>query len=241
MKTKYQKENLIEIINKSKNLTDVLRFLNMTILGNNRNTINKYIKLYCIDISHFETTKERYDRISEKNGKLKSIPVESLLFSGSKISSNKLKIKLYKANLKQPVCEECGQDENWRGKKISLILDHINGINNDNRLINLRILCPNCNAALPTHCRGYKFIEKNNEEYQNNHNKYKSKYYTDKQINSRINRRKINRPSYKQLLDEINELGYSGTGRKYGVSDNAIRRWIKFYEKMLSSTDSNCN
>jgi hypothetical protein len=230
MKTKYQKENLIEIINKSKNLTEVLRYLNMTVLGNSRNTIRKYIKLHDIDISHFETTKERYDRISQKNGKLRLIPVENQLFSGSTISSNKLKIKLYKANLKQPICEECGQDENWLGKKMSLILDHINGIHDDNRIENLRIVCPNCNATLSTHCRGYKIIKKDNEEYQNNHNKYKSKYYTDKQIDSRINRRKINRPPYEQLLNEIIELGYSGTGRKYGVSDNAIRKWKKYYE-----------
>ena len=88
MKTKYQKENLIEIINKSKNLTEVLRYLNMTVLGNSRNTIRKYIKLHDIDISHFETTKERYDRISQKNGKLRLIPVENQLFSGSTISTN---------------------------------------------------------------------------------------------------------------------------------------------------------
>jgi hypothetical protein len=38
------------------------------------------------------------------------------------------------------------------GKKMSLILDHINGVNNDNRIENIRIVCPNCNATLDTHC-----------------------------------------------------------------------------------------
>lgn len=42
--------------------------------------------------------------------------------------------------------------------------------------------------------------------------------------------RKVERPPYKQLIEEINELGYCGTGRKYGVSDNAIRKWKKYYE-----------
>jgi hypothetical protein len=35
---------------------------------------------------------------------------------------------------------------------LSLILDHINGVNNDNRIENIRIVCPNCNATLDTHC-----------------------------------------------------------------------------------------
>lgn len=43
--------------------------------------------------------------------------------------------------------------------------------------------------------------------------------------------RKVERPPYKQLLIEVDELGYMATGRKYGVSDNSIRSWIRFYEK----------
>jgi very-short-patch-repair endonuclease len=47
--------------------------------------------------------------------------------------------------------------------------------------------------------------------------------------NSKL-QRKVNRPSYDQLFKDIKELGYSGTGRKYNVSDNAIRKWNKYYE-----------
>ena len=45
--------------------------------------------------------------------------------------------------------------------------------------------------------------------------------------------RKVERPGYEILLNDISELGYVGTGKKYGVSDNAIRKWIRFYEKYL--------
>jgi hypothetical protein len=45
--------------------------------------------------------------------------------------------------------------------------------------------------------------------------------------------RKVERPSYEQLLQEVEELNYSGTGRKYGVTDNSIRKWIKKYEKYI--------
>jgi len=47
-------------------------------------------------------------------------------------------------------CAWCGIDE-WRGQRLVLHLDHINGINNDNRLVNLRILCPNCHSQTPTY------------------------------------------------------------------------------------------
>jgi ribosomal protein S27AE len=87
------------------------------------------------------------------------IPLQDYLKDGSKISSNKLKLKLYKYNVKKRICEKCGQGEEWNGERMSLILDHINGIPNDNRIENLRILCPNCNATLPTHCKGSKFLK----------------------------------------------------------------------------------
>ena len=46
-------------------------------------------------------------------------------------------------------------------------------------------------------------------------------------------RRKVERPPYEQLLAEIAALGYSGTGRKYGVSDNAVRKWVRWYRARL--------
>ena len=47
-------------------------------------------------------------------------------------------------------CSICGQEPEWQGKPLTLILDHINGINNDHSLENLRWVCPNCNQQLDT-------------------------------------------------------------------------------------------
>ena len=126
-------------------------------------------------------------------------------------------------SLKKKECELCGQNENWHGKKMSLILDHINGIWNDNRIENLRIVCPNCNATLDTHCGKQKNKQKN-EEYK--------KMMNEKKLNFYISKRKVDRPEYQILIKEIEKIGYSATGRKYGVSDNAIRKWVKTYEKL---------
>ena len=57
--------------------------------------------------------------------------------------------------------------------------------------------------------------------------------FTEKQIESIKNQRKVVRPSFEELKTLINENGYVGTGKIFGVSDNAIRKWLKSYEKGL--------
>jgi hypothetical protein len=63
-----------------------------------------------------------------------------------------VKRRLFAEGLKEPRCELCGQGEIWRGRPMAMILDHINGVRDDHRLQNLRIVCPNCAATLDTHC-----------------------------------------------------------------------------------------
>lgn len=48
-------------------------------------------------------------------------------------------------------CGICGSEPVWLNKPMILILDHINGVNNDNRKQNLRFVCSNCDSQLPTY------------------------------------------------------------------------------------------
>lgn len=84
--------------------------------------------------------------------------------------------------------------------------------------------CPNCNSTMETHAgkNTKKAIEKREK------NSKQEKYIADKPL---LEKRKVQRPPLDVLKKEIDELGYSATGRRYGVSDNAIRKWIKSYEK----------
>jgi transposase-like protein len=47
----------------------------------------------------------------------------------------------------------------------------------------------------------------------------------------------VTRPSYDVLIRETQELGFSAVGRKYGVSDNAVRKWIRWYEAQRDPPD----
>lgn len=209
-----EKTKLESIIKNSITKKETLEKLELRAAGGNYKTLDKYIKEYDIDISHFQQPKDR----CKKAYLSITIPLEEILVENSNYNRANLKKRLYKSGLKKPICELCTQDEYWRGKKISLILDHINGIYNDNRLENLRILCPNCNATLDTHCG--KNITKSRKQKKDSN--WRSK--------PRPKRRKAERPSIEQLLKEVEELGYSAVGRKYGVSDNAIRKWIKGFD-----------
>lgn len=220
MKEKWNKENILYIIENSNTYTQVLKKLKLRTAGSNYETLKKYINLYDIDISHFKL-------FGSNSHFCKKFTLNEILIEKSNYSNRTfLKERLYKEGYKERKCELCGQDENWNNMKISLILDHKNGVYNDHRLENLRIVCPNCNAGLETHCGKNVTYEKKEKIRE----KYKSSL-TDKQIDRFLNLRKTKRPEYDILINCVKSIGFSATGKLYGVSDNSIRKWIKTYEK----------
>jgi len=166
----------------------------------------------------------------------------------SAFSRGHLKRRLYQEGLKEPRCEMCGQGEAWRGRYMSMILDHVNGVRDDNRIENLRIVCPNCAATLDTHCGRAKESEPPLRNCERCSQMFRAKYRTQRYCSRHCgtrrtsgadacrgvphpSRRKAERPPYEKLLAEIAAHGYCAVGRKYGVSDNAVRKWVRFYER----------
>lgn len=216
-KDKWTENNLSELIINSFNHTDVLIKMNLIPHGMNFRTLNKYIKKYKIDISHFESYYK-----NEQKGYVKKAELCDILVENSKFDRGTLKRRLYESELKQRICELCGQNENWHGKKMSLIIDHINGINDDNRIENLQIICPNCNATLNTFA-GRNIPSKKQKCLCGNVMCYKSKKC---RICQGRDRRKVERPSVEDLTIEVENSNYTEVGKKYNVSRSTIRRWI---------------
>lgn len=123
--------------------SDTLRKLNLAISGSSLKGLKKHIKRFSISIQHFDPYKAR--AISQKKNKIKSEDI----FKIDSIASSSLVRKRY-LGLMTPKCTGCSNNGWHNNRPLTLQLDHINGIKSDNRLTNLRWLCPNCHSQTPT-------------------------------------------------------------------------------------------
>ena len=139
---------LTDAVHNSNSYRQVLRKLNLVPTGGNYAQIKKYISELHVTTIHFKG--KAWNRGLRGIGK-PIVPLEQILQKNSSFQSFKLKKRLYEAKLKEPKCEECGWHVCSADGRIPLELDHINGDNKDNRIENLRILCPNCHSLKPTH------------------------------------------------------------------------------------------
>jgi hypothetical protein len=237
---RYRPSEARAAIASSRSWAESLRKLGYCPTGGNAVTIRERARAWGISTAHFDPAAASREALARSNPKK---PLSEILTTGSTYSRSSLKRRLYEEGLKQRRCELCGQGEVWRGKRMSLILDHINGERDDNRIENLRIVCANCAATLDTHCGrknrvpvepvacqrcGSHFTPRRRGQT------YCSRYCASRWRRTgrpRVAARRVERPPYQQLLAEIDEHGYLGVGRRYGVSDNAVRKWVRQYER----------
>ncbi len=141
----YTIDQLREAIKPALCYSDVLRAIGLSTHGSNTETIKKLIDKYQIDTSHF-------DRIQAYQRNKRVWSFEQIFCENSKVPRPSLRRMALKFDILKYKCEECPVINVYNNKPISLTLDHKNGITNDNRVENLRWLCPNCHSQTDNYC-----------------------------------------------------------------------------------------
>lgn len=211
-------------------------------LGYSQNSgkVNKTIEAFCkdngISLEHFTNISSAITKRTPEN----------VFIENSTATQRTLRRWYIKGNYTEYKCSICGQEPFWNGKELTLTLDHINGNNTDDRLENLRWVCPNCDRQLDT------FGSKNIKNTQHIRvNQASSNYCSEcgKEIShsaklcpdcQALAQRKVKeRPSAEELTQIL--IKYKGNftkvGQMFSVTDNTIRKWCKAYQLPFHSSD----
>lgn len=140
-----ENEIIIEVCNTSNSMKEACEKLNMKFSTFKR----KAIKLGCYKTNQFWSRGKT--RFSDNRIKSK-YKHDEVFIENSQVSRDQIKNIIIKENIIDYCCSECGLKDVWNNKPINLQLDHENGIRNDNRIQNLRFLCPNCHSQTTTFC-----------------------------------------------------------------------------------------
>ena len=191
-----------------------------------KNVSSKTYKLLKDKLDEFEIN---YSHFNESENKVhKKYELEEILVENSSYPSNKLKERLINAGILNNVCTECGISNIWNNKPLILQLDHINGNHYDNRIDNLRLLCPNCHSQTSTFSRIKNINASIKLCIECGCEISKTSVRCKKCSAKKNNKVKVNWPS-KDIIEKaiLNGESFVSIASKYNATDNALRKYCK--------------
>ncbi|MER6694093.1 HNH endonuclease signature motif containing protein [Streptomyces minutiscleroticus] len=141
---RWTKEVLRSAVSASTNMCEVLRRLGLEVVGGHHTYISRRIRAYGIDTSHFRLPDRRGEPRRPRTPE--GLLVEQAEGGARRIPSGRLKWAMTALGVSER-CALCGTEPAWRGRPLPLEVDHIDGNWRDNRIGNLRFLCPNCHST----------------------------------------------------------------------------------------------
>lgn len=150
-------EEFKSLIKENTSYSECARQLGLSPIGHNcRYQIKKRADELGCDLSHFSQTAAAHQ--AQTKYSLEELLVKNCPYT----NTTQIKKKLLELGLLKYQCACCGNTGEWNGKPLRLQMDHINGDHFDNRIENLRILCPNCHSQTETYGGKNKPYQKNN-------------------------------------------------------------------------------
>ncbi|MEV0319107.1 HNH endonuclease signature motif containing protein [Streptomyces sp. NPDC050658] len=142
---RWTREVLEPAVAASQSVNDVLRYLGIELVGGHHTNISRRIKAYGIDTSHF--TPSTRTGAMMRDIRRRRTPSEILVAdSASRVPGARPKRAMTELGVVE-LCALCGTEPTWRGHRLPLEVDHMDGNWRNNRIENLRLLCPNCHSA----------------------------------------------------------------------------------------------
>lgn len=222
MRRSWSDDSLRIAIQTNNTMAGVLRSLNLSTSPGNYKSVGLVVSRLGLDTTHFK------GQAHGTSPRVTKIQLDDLLVKGSQYGSSPLRKRLIKEGLLPNLCDDCGIKPEWNEKPLVLQLDHKNGDSTDNRLENLHLLCPNCHSQTktftgksmtgrykqaPNLCSCGAVIQRRSEKCKScvkPHPKYKIKW-----------------PPLDELAKEVVQGSYTRVAARLGVSDNAVKKYLK--------------
>jgi len=221
------KEDFQDLLDSSSTIVQVLEKLGLNAYNGNHRTVKKRINDENLSMEQFLKNRNCFLKNRNFNNR---IELENILTENSSYNRVLLKKRLLETGKIEHKCSKCGCNGIWQGEKLVLQLEHKNGINNDNRIENLCLLCPNCHSQTKTYGgRNSSRIKNENICYCSCGNKKSksSKSCAECHKENVINNRRLKNLTKDDLEEMIRNMPISKIAKQMGISDSGIRKYAK--------------